>query len=247
MAFVIGTIPPVLFLFYTQWAMYGNPFLPGQFWMPDQNQYTELGMRGFDWPALDLFVMNLFHPGYGIYTWGPILLLSLIPVIWYRTENLVLPRWERRWVIAAYLALLVFSSANQYARLQWNSGIRYLVPIIPFLFVALSDHWIRLPRWAHIAIAAPAILHSWVLTVFREQSVQQSWQLFLHEGIQLPWFRVLTLTSSSSSPFIHGQTTPIAILALTLFVVWMIWRYGAKLEAATETKAVTMSLQASYR
>ena len=37
--------------------------------MPDQNAYTQIGMRGFTLPAPDLILMNLFHPGYGIYSW----------------------------------------------------------------------------------------------------------------------------------------------------------------------------------
>ena len=50
--FVAGTLPPIAFLLYSQWAMYGNPFLPGQAWMPDQNIYVGEGMRGFTLPEL---------------------------------------------------------------------------------------------------------------------------------------------------------------------------------------------------
>lgn len=238
LAFVVGTIPPVLFLLYSQWAMYGNPFLPAQFWMPVQNEYVQLGVRGFGWPAPDLILKNLIDPGYGMYTWGPILLLGLVPAIWYREEDVILPRRERWFVIASVLAVLLFSSANQYARLQWNSGFRYLVPLVPLVFLAVADHWIRLPRSVRVAIAIVVVLHSWVLTVFREASVQQSWGLFLHEGVQLPWLRVLRMTSSPDVAVLNGQLLPAAILGATGLVAGVIWRYGARLEAAADLAAV---------
>jgi hypothetical protein len=229
--FVAGTLPPLLFLFYTQWAMYGNPFLPGQFWMPNQNEYVQVGERGFDWPAPDLFVKNLIDPGYGIFSWGPILLLGVIPAIWYRADRLILPRRERQFVNISFLALLIFSSANQYARLQWNSGFRYLVPIVPFLFLAAADHWVRLPYWVRLPVAIVVLLHSWVLTVFREVSIQQSWQLFFTEGVQLPWLRVLRMTSPPHTKLLNGQFLPGTILAVTFVIVWVIWHQGSKAEA----------------
>jgi len=235
LALVVGSIPPILFLLYTQWSMYGNAFLPGQFWMPKQNAYTEEGMRGFDWPAPDLFAMNLFHPGYGIYTWGPILLLGLIPVAIYKTNTLILPRRERRFVALCYILLLLFCSANQYARLQWNSGFRYLLPMVPFIFLALSDHWTRMTGWLRTAIAVPVLLHSWVLTVFREHSLVDCWRLFFHEGVQLPWFRVLRQTSAPGTSLLSGQIVPIVVLAVTAAVVFLIWRVGSKYESLMQS------------
>ena len=32
--FVLGSIPPILMLWFYQWSSFGNPFLPGQHWMP---------------------------------------------------------------------------------------------------------------------------------------------------------------------------------------------------------------------
>jgi hypothetical protein len=174
--------------------------------------------------------MNLFHPGYGIYSWGPLLLMGLVPAIWYRANTLILPRRERRFVAACFLAILLFSSANQYARLQWNSGFRYLVPLVPFICLALADHWVRLPRWSRLSIWIFVGLHSWVLTVFRENSLLLSWSDFFHEGIQLPWFRVLRMTSAPDSWLLKGQVVPIAILSVTFLVCCTIWRVGARRE-----------------
>ena len=95
---VAGTLPPIAFLLYSQWAMYGNPFLPGQDWMPNQNVYVDVGARGFTLPDPELFVMSLFDQSFGMYTWGPMLLLALIPARWYERSSLTFPMLERRWL-----------------------------------------------------------------------------------------------------------------------------------------------------
>ncbi len=109
---VLGSLPPIAFLLYSQWAMYGNPFLPGQYRMPNQNIYVTEGARGFTLPDLELLVMGLFDPSFGLFTWGPVLALALLPVPRSWT-GLLVPRLERRWIAAASVALLVFASMNQ--------------------------------------------------------------------------------------------------------------------------------------
>ena len=224
-----GVIPSVLFLLYSQWVMYGNPFYPGQHWMPNQNIYVKEGVRGFTWPDPELFVMSLFDPSFGMYTWAPILLLALIPAWWYSSRSLILPRRERNFLVVAWVVFLLFTSANQYSRLQFNSGFRYLVPLVPFLMLALADHWVRMNRRLKVVLATAAVLHSWVLTVYREP-VLQSWKMFWAEGPQLPWYRVLTLTSGAENSYLGTWWVPTAILAATLALAAGIWRYGSRLE-----------------
>ncbi|MGH9387709.1 MAG: hypothetical protein ACRD2N_25920 [Vicinamibacterales bacterium] len=230
MAMVVGSLPPILFLLYSQWAMYGNPFLPGQYWMPDQNAYVNVGARGFTLPDADLFWQNLLHPGFGMYSWCPLLMLALVPTVWYRPEYLVLPRPERRFVGLTVVLFLLFCSANQYSRLQFNSGFRYLLPLVPLLFLAISDHWIRMRSWARVGLATTAVIHSWVVVVFREP-VWQSWRLFLADGPQLPWYRILGMTSAPGDLWLGNWYVPATILVATMTTAAGIWWYGARLEA----------------
>lgn len=229
LAMVIGSLPPIAFLLFSQWAMYGHPFWPGQHWMPQQNEYVSQGMRGFTAPAPDLFFKSLFDPAYGMYSWGPVLLLSIIPAWRHASSGLVLPARERRFVWIAWIVLLLFASANQYSRLQFNSGFRYLLPLVPFLMLAIADHWVRLGWRVKAAIAAVAVIHSWVLAVYREPVVR-SWQLFFAEGPQLPWYRVLTLTTNPDNPWAGTWWLPTLLLVSTLAAVIGIWRHGARLE-----------------
>jgi hypothetical protein len=196
----------------SQWR-YGNPFT-GQHWMPDQNIYVNQGARGWTLPDPQLFLLNLFDPAFGMYTWGPLLLLALVPAWWYRTGSLVLPRRERRFVAAAWVAFLLFASANQYSRLQFNSGFRYLVPLVPFLVLAIADTWARLRWGVKVAIAAAVVFHSWVLTVYREP-VLESYRLLVTEGPQLPWYRVLSMTANPANPW-WARGGPALIIGATI-------------------------------
>ena len=229
--FVAGTLPLIAFLLYSQWAMYGNAFLPGQAWMPNQNIYVTEGMRGVTLPDPDLFVMSLFDPSFAMFLWGPIPLLALIPARRYEPESLILPMFERRWLAATWLVFLAFTSANQYSRLQLNSGFRYLMPLVPFLVLAIADHWVRLRPRLRWTIAIVAIAHSWVLAVFREP-VFQSWKMLFAEGPQLPWYRVLSLTGDPGNPWLGTWWVPSIIIAGTVLVAWTIWRLGARMENA---------------
>lgn len=223
--FVAGSVPPVAFLFWSQWVQFGNLLLPAQYWMPEVN-YTDRGWRGFSWPSIDLFLKNLFDPRYGLLVFGPVLALGLVPT--RRSARLterILPRPERLFLWTFLAAMLIFYAANQYSRMQFNTGVRYLVPLIPLLFLAAADHLVRLPRIWKWIVTTLAIAHSWVLTVFRE-SVFESWRLFLSEGVQLPWLRVLGMTSAADAPIVHSPILPLAILVVTLGVVTLIWRVG---------------------
>src|SRR5262245_61881999 len=233
---VAGSLPPIAFLLYTQWAMYGNPFLPGQYWMPNQNIYVQEGARGFTLPAWDLLLKSLLDPSFGLYTWGPLLALALVPAWWYRPETLIFPRRERRFLFAAFVVFLLFCASNQYSRLQYNSGFRYLIPLVPFFVLALADHWVRLPRWARVLIAGSVVLHSWVLAAFREP-VPRSWSLFWSEGVQLPWFRVLRLTGATDSALMRAGWVPGVLLLATIVVALGIWQHGARLERRSEGAA----------
>jgi hypothetical protein len=242
--FVLGTFPPVLFLMFTQWSMFGNPFLPGQYWMPDAsttsfgyfaNPYSQSGFRGFTLPTLDLYYLNLFDPAYGMYLYGPLLVLGLVPVFFYRRDQLIFPRAERLFAAAYFVALLTFCAANQYSRIQANSGFRYLVPLVPIIFLAASDHLARISRFWLGVIAIPVLIHSWVISMVREP-VPLSWQRVLSDGIQFPWLTTLRLTSPEGS-ILTSPWVPVVVGAFTALLVAAIWMLGRRDPEARITQA----------
>lgn len=234
--FVLGSVPPVLFLMYTQWAMFGDPIMPGQYWMPDatttafgtfENPYSTDGFRGFTAPAPDLYFLNLFDPSYGLFTYGPLLMVGMIPALWYAREHLVMPRPERVFAFLFFLAFLTFCSANQYSRIQFNSGFRYMLPVVPFLFLAASDHLARMKKAWLWVLAIPVLLNSWVISMVREP-VPESWGRVLSEGLQFPWLTTLKATRPADDPLFSSVIPPLVVLAITVAMVAVVWRWRWK-------------------
>lgn len=198
----LASLPFLAFLLWTQWLMYGDPFTPGQKVMPQQNEYVDQGYRGIGFPVPEIFVKNLIAPGWGLYAFGPLLLLALLPAARFlKPEKLVFPLRERRWALALVLAFMLFCAANWYSLLQFNTGFRYLLPCVPFLFLSASDWLARMRRGALFALSVLVIAHGTVLSMTRE--VNDTENLIRHEAVErgvselaLPnyWTRMLTET-----------------------------------------------------
>ena len=235
--FVAGALPPILFLLATQAWMYGDALTPGQLHQ-QENEFTARGMRGIDWPSFSVFSRNLFDPAWGLIPWTPLLAIAFVPSRWLGGDesHWILPRRERRFVAAFAWAFLLFCAANQFSLLQWNTGFRYLLPLVPLWFLAASDWLVRLPRPAFSALAALSIAHMWVLSMSRFQQPNADyagepvpiacWREILTHGPQLPWLTVLRQTVSDPTSPIHWPVWPTAILALALATCWAIWRAG---------------------
>jgi hypothetical protein len=127
--------------------------------------------------------------------------------------------------------------------MQWNTGVRYLLPLVPFIFLALCDHLVRWPRWVLAAIAVPSVAHMWVLSMVRytrvdfglgSSAVVGSWERFLADGVRLPWLTVLRQTTPDPASFVHAWFLPYALLGFVGVVCAAIWWLGARFEAASE-------------
>ncbi len=164
---VLAALPPIAFLLWSQKLMYGGWFTPGQFVMRPVN-YTEVGMKGISWPSLEVLLKNFISPGWGLYTFGPLLLVALWPAPRAQEASWILPRRERRWVAAFIVAFLLFNAANIYSLMQFNSGFRYLLPIVPFVFLQASDHLARMKRATLGVLSVLVIAHGLVLCMTRE-------------------------------------------------------------------------------
>lgn len=167
---VIAALPPIAFLLGTQWAMYGDAFTPGQFVMPDQNEYVHEGARGIALPSLEVFLKNLISPSWGLLPFAPLLAFAFLPTRGRTDSQLLLPRRERRWTWAYTLAFMLFCAMNTYSLLQFNTGLRYLLPVVPLLFLAASDHLAQLERRWLRALSVAVVAHALVLSMMREVS-----------------------------------------------------------------------------
>jgi hypothetical protein len=235
LTFALGALPPLSFLFATQWIQFGNLFLPAQHWMPAAH-FTERGWLGFSLPQWDLFLANLFSPDFGLFVYGPILLLALVPSRVDR-ERRILPRSARRFLLLLSVLFLLFCASNQYARMQWNSGFRHLLPIVPLLYLAACESLARIPRAALFLLAGLAVLHEWVLSMvrfhpqpqdlgdFSRSAVVESWHRFLQGGLQFPWLSVLRQTASADA-IVQAWFWPYLVVLLCALLVALVWRKG---------------------
>ena len=224
--FTLGALPPLLLLLGYQWAAFGNPLYPAQHYMPA----TELSVRGADgfaWPTVNLLLRNLVDPAYGLFAFCPMLLAALAaPAVLRRRSNpetaLISPA-ECWLLLGASAALYLFSSANQFALLQWNTGVRYLVPAGSLLFVALVPVLRRLPVVVRWAIVLPTVVISWSVSMVRE-SVPVSLAHVFIGGFELPVLTVIQKTAAAYAPFAAEHVSPIPVFVLLGVVIWALWR-----------------------
>jgi hypothetical protein len=222
--YVAGAAIPIAILFAYQWAAFGSPLYPAQRYLPD-TQLSVRGWHGFALPTADLLWRNLFDPRYGLLAFCPMLIAALFaPFV--RRENGPTGS-ELALILGGSLALYLFSSANQFALLQFNTGVRYLVPLVPLLFIALVPVLLRLsPLWRFVLIV-PTMAISWSVSMARESVPVSLSHVFLG-GFELPWLTVLRKTAGAYAPFLEQGASPIPLFCLLGVTLWFIWRSVGK-------------------
>ena len=140
-----GAAGPILLLWLYQYQSFGNPFLPGQNWMPPV-EWIDIGYQGFTSPQPELLRLLLFDYRYGLFLTCPLMLLALAAPFWNRGKRPIIPTREFMLLALAPVGLLLFCAGISYVRLQFNNGLRYLAPLLPYMFVLVASILVRLPR-----------------------------------------------------------------------------------------------------
>src|SRR5262249_42135869 len=73
--YVLGTLGPVALLWFYQWRSFGNPFYPGQHWMPPV-EWINLGYQGIGWMQPELLLSLAFDYRFGYFVTCPLMLLA---------------------------------------------------------------------------------------------------------------------------------------------------------------------------
>ena len=185
---------------------------------PDLSGY---GWHGVQWPAPSLLWRNLIDPGYGLFAFSPMLIVGAIAPRYERHAG-GFCREELALIYGASLSLYLFSSSIAYAALQWNTGVRYLVPAVPLLFFAIVPVLANLPRWLSAVIVLPTLTISWCVSMAREDVVTSLLRVFTL-GFELPWHTVLQRTAEGYLPALSNGGSPLAVFVLAAAVVWLVW------------------------
>jgi hypothetical protein len=217
--FAAGAAGPLALLLAYQWWAFGSPLTVPQAVMPN-TVYSVVGHSGMTLPQLDLIAENLFDPRFGIFAFAPILLLGVVglwlaPRTWFSTRQRVL-------IGVFMVGFVLFCSANQFARLQWNTGFRYLAPLVPFLWLLAIPVLQRLPRLVLVPVLVAAVIESWALAMTRDSVPEALWRVFT-QGPELPWLTVLGKTSVQYAPGVSVRLFAWPILLIAGGLVAAIW------------------------
>jgi hypothetical protein len=219
--FAVGVAASLAVLAAYQWTSFGSPFYPAQHYMPTV-AFTDEGYKGFDWPQLDLLLATAFDMQFGLFTSAPILLLAFWPSAWRRPGTRVLGRRERWLAVGLSAGWFVFCSANQYGWIQFNTGVRHIVPAVPFLFLIAAGALLGLRRSMAIAVTAVAVYWSWCLSMYRDvelgRGVFESLIQISSHGPRLPW-----VTTLNGLGYVQGQWLAWAALATAGVMIAAIW------------------------
>lgn len=220
--YALGAIGPLALLWFYQWQSFGHPFLPGQHWMPPV-EWIELGYQGYGPPQPELlFALALDHR-YGLFAFSPLLILALLAPVAAR----VVPRREVWAALVLFAALWIFFSGSNYTRLQFNTGLRYMAPMVPFLFLLAAVVLIRLPGLIGRLIAVFSIALTWCLAMYREVErplgVLDPVVSALVNGFELPVLATLERTGGAYGDLGAAGTSPLPLFAFAAAVVACVW------------------------
>jgi hypothetical protein len=222
----LGATGPILLLGLYQWRSFGNPFLPGQNWMPPV-EWIEIGYQGFTSPQPELLRLLLFDYRYGLFVTCPLMLLALLAFCFNRGERrLVAPR-EFTLLLLMPLGLWLICGGISYVRLQYNNGLRYLAPLLPFMFVLAAIVLVRLPRPLTYLLSIAAVAQAWSMAMYRDVErglgVLDPILHVLIGGFQLPALTVLSRMNGQYGSYSASGVSPLPIFALLTVVLTLIW------------------------
>lgn len=219
----VGAAGPLVILAFYQWVAFDNPFLPAQAYMPP-TRLAARGWHGFTLPTPSLITANLFDLQFGLFAFCPMLLGALgSPFFARRNADEAVTLRDNALILGVSGALLLFASSVQFAALQFNTGVRYMVPAVPLLFIALVPVLLRLKRAVMLLLVVPTLVISWSVSMMRE-SVPDSLYRLLTAGPELPWLTVLRKMSGAYVPLLAEHSSPLPLFAVVALALWFLWR-----------------------
>lgn len=228
--FALGVVAAGAVLMGYQWSSFGHPLFPAQQYMPAAN-FTEKGYVGFDWPSAELLWTTLFDYRYGLFVSAPVLLAALWVPGWLKREVGALGRRERVCIVVLFVLFLLFCSANQYGRMQFNTGVRHVIPVTPFVFLLAAIVIVRLPTVVAVVVGVTATYWSWCLCMFRDveanRGVLESVIQTTLGGIRFPWLTTVERMGFQFPAFLPQGAAALLLLVVTgggVAVLW--WRRG---------------------
>jgi hypothetical protein len=238
-SFVLGALGPILLLWFYQWQSFGNPFLPGQHWMPPV-EWIDVGYQGFSLPQPELLRLLLFDYRYGLFATCPVLLIALLAPWVNRGVRKPLPTREFLLLMLVPLGLWLFCGGISYVRLQFNNGLRYLAPLLPYLFVASAIVLVRLPRRLAFVLSIVAVVEAWSMAMYRDVErglgvLDPILHVFIG-GFQLPSLTVISRMSCQYGDYASLGVSPLPMFVVAGAFLCIIWSRGVAAPSSMESE-----------
>jgi len=218
--FGAGVAVCILILAAYQWACFGDPIHPAQHYMPPTT-FSPNGYQGIALPNPTLFWETAFSSRFGLFTSAPLLLLALFPMAWTKRWR-ILGRLEALFVFSLVLGFFTFCSMNQFGFMQFNSGVRHIVPVVPFLFLLVPGVLARMPTWLAATLGVLTTFWSWCLAMYRDveqgRGIVESIIQIILSGPRLPWAKTL-----EGMGFLPSQAAVLPLFLLSAGAIWAIW------------------------
>jgi hypothetical protein len=195
-------------------------------------EWIDRGYQGFGFPQLELLWALAFDYRFGLFVTCPLFLLALGAPLICRKGDHSFPWLELTSMLSFFVVLWVFFSGSNYTRLQFNTGIRYLTPIFPFLFIPAAFVLVRLPRPAVLFISVVSVAEAWCLAMYRD--VERNFGVLdpilhvFYEGFQLPALTTLSRLGGSLGGYFIGSPSPLPLFVLAGGLLYVIWATNLK-------------------
>jgi hypothetical protein len=155
------------------------------------------------------------------------MLIALLAPWWNRGARQVLPARELGMLLLVPLGLWLFCGGISYVRLQYNAGLRYLAPLLPFLFVAAAIVLVQLPRRLAYVISVAAVIQAWSMAMFRDVErgfgvLDPIMHVFIG-GFQLPALTVISRMSGQYGDYASLGVSPLPVFTVTAALLLIIW------------------------
>ncbi len=216
--YALGAALPLSLLAFYQYASFGHPVYPAQHWMPATVAGNTVGYHGVSLPEPALLWESLFDLRYGLFTTAPI----FVAAVFARRSR------ESIFVAGLCVASWLFFASIYYSRLQFNTGIRYMALLFPFLFLAVADVLNKLPRRVAIATGAASVAYAWSMAMYRD--MERGWGVLepvlnvVRHGPQLPALIVLQRTGNTYGEWVQTVLSPWPVFATAAMILWLVWR-----------------------
>jgi hypothetical protein len=160
-----------------------------------------------------------------LFAFAPILVLALYVPGWFNPRIRIVGNREVAFILLFTAGFFLFGAANQYGYVQFNTGVRHMVPVTPFLFLLAAGVFLRLPVVAGVLIGVITTHWSWSLAMYREVGdnhplgVIDAVSRITFEGVRLPWLTTLEQLNYLPSGVFAGP-----LLLLLALCIWAVWR-----------------------